>query len=614
VERVISLPLSDFIDQVPADYIKPVEVIDASRKVSLKASEIEKGMPEQNPSVSLASLYQQAPEIFLRTVAPSDATRVPLPFAKVLEQFNSLHVRNDQERVQKVPLFDTPILQATITDTERFGTKLEPLESSELPPLPIETASAEAFASAEPEPVAYGKAKPFKSDSPPSHPVISLRSPKPDAGTEPTSPPGKTPLEFPPNGTGEPASERVPASSGPPVPSLSPPPAAPKRIPFEAPANLKMPEAPAPASKSPAPSKTEPQSSIPTQVPPAVPASNRAPSADSAPAKPQTPASTPAPLKQIPLLLTSGQKDAAAEADAIPEEKETKSDGSTVALALKPILQNVPAFQLNGDANAVAADVRIEFPLEMVKSQLAGGRVTVPATLFKETLPQNYRDLFVIDPGETPVSLPLQEVLKNLPDDALRIRADQETAASTEQIPTPFSKRAEEDEKRFKASVAVPTAVEKSAAEPEASSIKEAAETKEDSEVAPVEKIDGKEVVAQACRIPGVKACEITFLDGLSLAGNFPAGTEAEGLCAMAPMVLQRIDQHMAESKLGALAAMTLHCTNSSVTFFMKGNICLATLHQEQGALAPEARAQLEQLTEKLSHVYTQPETPHVDH
>ena len=623
VERVISLALGDFIDQVPAEYIKPVEVIDASHVVALKASEIEKGMPEHNPSISLASLYQQAPEIFLRTVAPSDTMRVPLPYAKILAQFNSVRVRDDQERDQRVPQLDTPILQATIQDTERFGTKIEPLESSESPPVPVQPATAEAFASAEPEAVAYGKPQskePGSSTPPPlPYPVISLHSsdPGPEPEIEPAFPTDGTPFDFPPNGTGAPASERVPASSGPPVPNISSPPATePKRISFESSLKLagpKMPEAASPASKpppAPTPSSVPAPTATEAKAPaPAIPAT-------SAPAKPPTPVppSAPALFEQIPLLMGSGEKEAAPEVDAIAEQKETKSDESRIVLALKPVLQNVPAFQLHGDANVVAEDVRIEFPLPLIRSQLAGGRVTVPAKLFKETLPESYRDLFVMDPGETPVSLPLQEVLKNIPADALRIRADQEDAIRSEQIPTPFSKRAEEDAKRFEASAAVSDAVEKeSTPEPQAS-VKETAETKGESDVAPAEKIDGKEVVARACRIPGVSACEITFPDGLSLAGNFPPETGAEGLCAMAPMVLQRIDQHMAESRLGRLSAMTLHSADSSITFFMKGSICLAALHEEEGALAPAARAELEQLTEKLSRIYAQPETPHVDH
>jgi hypothetical protein len=169
LERTISLKIADFIDRVPAGYIKPVEILDASACVSLKASEIEKGMPDKNPSISLPSLYQQVPEIFLRGVRPDDQTRVALPYEKVLEQFQTAHVRGDQLRDPAIPQLDTPILKATIQDSERFGTKMEPLETSALPRVPVKTATAESIAAAEPDAIVQEKPKSTSS----GHPVVS---------------------------------------------------------------------------------------------------------------------------------------------------------------------------------------------------------------------------------------------------------------------------------------------------------------------------------------------------------------------------------------------------------------------------------------------------------
>src|ERR1051326_8349982 len=120
LERTISLRIADFIEGVPAGYMKPVEILDAAVRVSLKASEIEKGMPEKQPTISLSSLYQQVPEIFLRGVRPDDDTRVALPYDKVLEQFKSANVRGDQVRDPAVPQLETPILKATIQDSEKI--------------------------------------------------------------------------------------------------------------------------------------------------------------------------------------------------------------------------------------------------------------------------------------------------------------------------------------------------------------------------------------------------------------------------------------------------------------------------------------------------------------
>ena len=120
-------------------------------------------------------------------------------------------------------------------------------------------------------------------------------------------------------------------------------------------------------------------------------------------------------------------------------------------------------------------------------------------------------------------------------------------------------------------------------------------------------------IVAQASGLPGVKACAITFSDGLSLAGELPEAIAADGLCAMAPGLLDRVAQHVRETKLGSLMAITLYTSGSAVSFFAQGNICLTALHAE-GSLPPETRTQISELVEKLSRTYAQTEKPHVDH
>src|SRR5437660_9511167 len=129
-------------------------------------------MPDKNPSISLPSLYQQVPEIFLRGVRPDDGTRVALPYERVIEQFNTAAVREDQVRDPAVPQLDTPILKATIQDSERFGTKIEPIETSLLPSIPMSPATAESIAAAEPDATVQETAKSTSS----GHPVVSFYS------------------------------------------------------------------------------------------------------------------------------------------------------------------------------------------------------------------------------------------------------------------------------------------------------------------------------------------------------------------------------------------------------------------------------------------------------
>jgi len=535
LERAISLRIADFIDGVPAGYIKPVEILDTAALVSLKASEIEKGMPDKNPTISLSSLYQQVPEIFLRGVLPDDDTRVALPYEKVLGQFKTAHVREDQMRDPTVPQLDTPILKATIQDSERFGTKIEPIETSSLPRVPMKPATAESIAAAEPEATVQQTTKSTSS----GHPVISLYSPELKPKSEPPGP-GRTGLKIPfdtsPNGTGASASERVPASSGPPVPTPLPLTPELAKVPFHPPAE--KPKAP--------PTKTE-VAPLATKLEVA-----------SAPVKDETP----------------------------------------ITLSLKVVLQNLPRFQLNGDVSAVSAEDRLTLPLRLIETQLASGRVSISPDVFQAALPEKHRDLFEIDEAKTPVALPLEEVLKNLPATILKLRDDQEGFALDTDFETPFSIKAKEDAQRF--------AVGKATEQP-------AVEAKIDVTPAGEKRIDPKEVVAQASALAGVKACAITFSDGLSLAGELPEKIAAQGLCAMAPAILERIAQHVRETKLGSLVAVTIYTSGSALSFFAQRNICMTALHAE-GSLPPQTRTQIAELVEKLSRTYAQPEAPHVDH
>ena len=571
VERAISLQLSDILPSVPSGYVKPTESLDVNRTILLKASELEKGMASGRPTVLLASIYEQAPEIFLHSLTPDDPAEVSLPHAKVLEQFGKLQVRADQMSEESVPQVETPILQVTVEDTQRFGTVMKPLQGSALPPVIVEPATAQTIAKAEPEPVARGPVAPTV----PAPRGIPLTPSKEESAVAPPSQPAtptRIPFNLPPNGAGVPASERVPASSGPPVPT-SPPPSqpTPARIPFKI----------------------------------------SAPCADLRPK----------------LTLVPGVEATETPVAASPPIAQTQGEVK-ISLSLQAVLQNLPAFQLSGSPSTVPEDVRIELPFSMIESQLATGRVAVEPKIFRAAIPENYRELFSLETADAAVLLPLQEVLKNLPSTALKMRQDQEEVESVNLFETPFSRKAEEDAKIFQVSSApiaklseAPAASGENISEAPAEKIEPLSLQESHEPVEPTTsrdaeedgKISAKEVVADASALPGVAGCSVIFADGLSLAGNLPADIAADGLCAMAPSLLQRIDKHMLETNLGALNAMTLHCARAPVSFFMQGNICLTVLHAGE-KLESETQQKLSEMTKKLSRVYAQPEAAHVDH
>jgi predicted regulator of Ras-like GTPase activity (Roadblock/LC7/MglB family) len=544
VERVISLELADLVAQMPADYIKPIESIDGTRRILLKASEVERGMASGKPAVSLATIYQQVPEIFLRSIAPTDEAQVQLPFEKVLEQFTSLQVRSDQERHQAVPQVETPFLKVTLEDNSRFGTTIEAVETGDLPPVRVELATAEAFAAAEPEAVGNGFVQ---------HPMSENTSVMPM----------RIPFKLSPNGTGGSAPESVPASSGPSVPTGFPSAPPPTRIPFK---------------------MTPPSDDLRPKDEPWLTAES---------------------------LAASGKTPVAPTTESKAEVK--------ITLALKPILQGLPPFQLNGDPGSVPTEAQIDLPFSLIEPQLMVGRITLTPEVFAAGLPPEYRSLFKV--GEAAdIVLPLHEVLKNLPAASLRMREDQEEQEAGANFATPFSAKAEEDAKRFNIAgtaiarpvvTPVPTPVatlEEAAAAvtPERKPFDSLPRNPLQVALETDEKLDAKGVVAHVNKLAGVKACALLFQDGLSLAGSLPAEYGTDGLCAMAPSLMQRIEKHMVETKLGAFRSMTLSCVKGAVTFLMHENLCLAALHAN-GDLTSDVREKLTRVVHELSRKYSHP-------
>jgi predicted regulator of Ras-like GTPase activity (Roadblock/LC7/MglB family) len=574
VERVISLDLAEIAAQIPADYIKPIESIDGTRRILLKASEVERGMASGKPAVSLATIYQQVPEIFLRSIAPGDEAQVQLPLEKVLEQFTSLQVRSDQERHQSVPQVETPFLKVTLEDNSRFGTTTESaVEIGDLPPVRIELATAEAYAAAEPDTTGNGFVQHSRGDNA-------------------SAPPTRIPFKLSPNGTGGPAPESVPASSGPSVPTNFDAGPAPTRIPFK---------------------MTAPSDDLRQKDEPWLTAESLAPVA---PAPVEQPSITPASV--APVTPASESK---------PE--------TTIALALKPILQGLPPFQLGGDPASVPAETQIDLPFSLIEPQLASGRITLTPAVFEAALPQEYRGLFKSSEATGDVMLPLHEVLKNLPTASLRMRDDQEEQEAGSNFATPFSAKAEEDAKRFNlagktvAKSIVPPPAEPVAVAPETpiatAPIAAAPAVAMPAVAMPVEEpvdplardplqvlldtdetLDAKGAVAHLNKLAGVKNCALMFGDGLTLAGSLPPEYKADGLCAMAPSLMQRVENHMVETNLGPLRGMTLSCVKGAVTFFMHQNLCLAALHLS-GELTSEVREKLARVVHELSRKYSHP-------
>jgi len=594
-ERTLSLALSDVIAEIPGGYLKPHESFDTTRRVTLKAAEVEKGLAAGRPSVPIAAIYQQAPEIFLHTVQRSDPAMVVLPAQKVIDELSHLRVREDQTAEPIMAQVETPFLKLMVEESAKFGTTVAPFTTTELL-APMEPLS-NAAAAAQPPP-ASPPVQPPPVARPPVAPATGRTIPPPRIGTVPTrdgsmsritfvapsEPAENKPEKSLPIGTGGSAFPRVPASSGPPVPPAPPPTAGPARIPFQAP---------------------------PQAAPPKIAA--------------QTPAAPP-PVREGPTV---------APVAAGPLEP---TQEPMVALPLRPILASLPPMQIAGDVDSVPADAKISFQMALIASQLATGKVAISPKDFHAALPEQYRGLFVPDAVEAPVPLSLPDVLANLPGDSLRVREDQVVATHDEMFETPFLAKAKEDAERFArrpgtvlpaaapAEPEVPKAATPKVELPEVAKAEVPKVTSPDLKVAiptasgetakPVEaapKFDAKAAIAQACALPGVASCSVIFADGLIIAGNIPDEMHMEGLSAVAPTMLKKLQKHMCETQLGPLSCMTVHGEKSPVTFFSAGDLCLTAVHNGT-ELSAESRRELSCITQELSRTYPQVETSHVDH
>ena len=248
------------------------------------------------------------------------------------------------------------------------------------------------------------------------------------------------------------------------------------------------------------------------------------------------------------------------------------------------------------------------------------GKISVSPAQFMAALPEEFRARFQLEENETPVALPLQEVLQHLPDESLQLRGDQEMPEIGEAFETPFSKKAAEDAARF---TAAPASATKPAPEvageaglpgstpPVTTDLPGSAIPATTSQPATQgsARPDPKAIVAEASALPGVSACAVVFSDGLSLAGNIPAESGAEALCAMAPSIMKRLGDQLSEANLGSLDGLTLFCAQRPISFFAHGNICLAALHTE-AELAPATRFRLNSTAQELARAYVQPSLP----
>lgn len=589
-ERTIALALGELLPQIPAELLEPSQV-DSARTIIFPAALLEIGMANGRPAVPLHAIYQQAAQIFRHEILSDDPREVVLPFNRVLHQFANFQVRDDQEFEEPFAEVETPLSQVAAEESVRFGVsspatpappvapkKITPTVTLPSPPAPPPEKIAPPPEKAAPmvvlpspfAPAPTPPPKPAPEIPPPAPvhlplPVLPNESPAaaesaPLSAAPPNEPAAAaaSPETITPNGTGVPATERVPASSGSPVPIRLPAPFAP---------------APPPAAIHLTPVETA-TPVVPNEPPPS--------SAKMAEEQPPVQLSLRNVLRGIPPFQFTGR------IEEIPEHAQLEVPFALIApqLSLGKVEISPADFQA-----AMPEEFRslflvddgglpVALPLQEVLAHL-------PEQLFR--LRADQEEVTVTQTFETPFSLKAAEDAERLhvPPEPVSIDA----LVAEEELTTPLAES--------------PAASEPSLPEvPEQPAISVA-----DPVIEPAPPLDAKSAVEEAIALPGISACVLVFSDGLTLAGSLPAEYGADAVCAMAPEIIRRIGNQTTGQQLGALHSVTLHYAQVTVSFFARGNICLTTL-QSDSALQPATRARLNQLAEELGQTYAQP-APH---
>jgi hypothetical protein len=115
--------------------------------------------------------------------------------------------------------------------------------------------------------------------------------------------------------------------------------------------------------------------------------------------------------------------------------------GKTIRLPLKPILENLPPEFQPSDITGLLDKpaLTIDLPLELIQSQMANGKVTVPYSVFLRSLPEEARIRFTDSVKAEEVSIPIKEIVPNYPTNLLHPRPDQQPEETIPPIVTPFA-------------------------------------------------------------------------------------------------------------------------------------------------------------------------------
>ncbi|HXL25071.1 MAG TPA: hypothetical protein VN952_00230, partial [Chthoniobacterales bacterium] len=319
------------------------------------------------------------------------------------------------------------------------------------------------------------------------------------------------------------------------------------------------------------------------------------------------------------------------------QPSETHSNGTersqSIRIALSPILRHLPP-ELNRTAlhDVAGSNSEIELPFDLIEPQLPNGRVTVPLSIFLEALPETIRNAFTEVDQSTQVPIPLQEIFRHLPSDALPLRADQEEDEVGDPIDTPFTTTAREDAERFRNAASTVEKSDQESAQPElgrsfAQSEKTEApsDTPEPVILAPEpeistaaaaktepnfsalqtvfltdERLDLPTIIDKISALPGLQTALLHTADGRRLTGAIGDDQFERTVLTLFPVLFGEVKTKLDERACPGLETLTFCWRQEQISIFSDGRLCLSVRHSRR-PFKPGVREKLSLILSRLA-------------
>ena len=308
-------------------------------------------------------------------------------------------------------------------------------------------------------------------------------------------------------------------------------------------------------------------------------------------------------------------------------------------IALSPILRHLPP-ELNRTAlhDVAGSNSEIELPFDLIEPQLPNGRVTVPLSIFLEALPETIRNAFTEVDQSTQVAIPLKEIFRHLPSDALTLRADQEVDEVGDPIDTPFTTTAREDAERFRNAASTVEKSDQESARLELGHSAQSEKTEAPSDtLEPVipapepeipaaaaakmepnfsalqtvfltdERLDLPTIIDKISALPGLQTALLHTADGRRLTGAIGDEQFERTVLTLFPVLFGEVKTKLDERACTGLETLTFCWRQEQISVFSDGRLCLSVRHSRR-PFKPGVREKLSLILSRLAEALSSSE------